>query len=105
MKKINLNGVWDLPGKAVLPDDSEIISIKCKVPGAAQLDLAESGYLPKDLFMGENIRETEKFEDYDWCMREPLRLGYNASCPDNRLMVSIDVIPSVMIRLLHLLMM
>ncbi len=66
MKTVSLNGVWDLTGKAVLPADSEVISIKGNVPGCAQLDLAENGYLPKDLFMGENIRETEKFEDYDW---------------------------------------
>ena len=36
------------------------------MPGCVQLDLAEAGYLPADLCMGENIRETEKFEEHEW---------------------------------------
>lgn len=41
-------------------------SIDCKVPGNVELDLAESGLLPKDIFKGMNIRLAEKYEIYDW---------------------------------------
>ena len=36
------------------------------MPGCVQLDLSREVYLPKDLYLGENIKETEKFEDWEW---------------------------------------
>ncbi len=40
--------------------------ILCSVPGNVELDLSAAGYLPADLYMGENIRQAEKFETYEW---------------------------------------
>ena len=66
MKNISLNGKWRLSGKPMGAPDTEIIRLDANVPGMVQLDLSEAGYLPKDLYMGENIRETERYEDYEW---------------------------------------
>ena len=66
MKKISLNGKWTLRGKRQMLESEISIETFATVPGVVQLDLSENGYLPKDLFMGENIKETEKFEDYEW---------------------------------------
>ncbi len=65
MKIYSLNGKWSLKGK---PQESEsgYINLSANVPGEVQLDLSESGYLPKDLYKGMNITETEKFEEYEW---------------------------------------
>lgn len=65
MKTINLNGEWRLSGK---PQESpeQPITLKAEVPGCVQLDLSKAGYLPEDLYFGENIKETEKFEDWEW---------------------------------------
>ena len=66
MKKITLNGAWSLRGKSQCSQEENIICIDAQVPGCAQLDLSKAGYLPEDLFLGENIRETEKYEGYEW---------------------------------------
>ena len=66
MKKITLNGAWSLRGKSQCSQEENIICIDAQVPGCAQLDLSRAGYLPEDLFLGENIRETEKYEGYEW---------------------------------------
>ena len=65
MKRISLNGKWNISGKRQGSSDMPI-SLIGNVPGCVQLDMSEAGILPKDLFMGENIRETEKYEDYEW---------------------------------------
>ena len=66
MKKITLNGAWSLKGKSQCSQEENVICIDAQVPGCAQLDLSKAGYLPEDLFLGENIRETEKYEGYEW---------------------------------------
>ena len=65
MNKTSLNGLWRLKGRRQGSGD-RFIDIHATVPGCVQLDLSENGYLPADLYMGENILETEKFEDYEW---------------------------------------
>ena len=72
MKKITLNGAWSLRGKSQCSQEENIICIDAQVPGCAQLDLSKAGYLPEDLFLGENIRETEKYEDTNGGMNENL---------------------------------
>ena len=66
MKTISLNGSWTLWGRDQETPENTIPKIKATVPGEVQLDLSRQGFLPKDLFMGNNIRETEKFETYEW---------------------------------------
>ena len=66
MKTKSLNGIWNLKGKQQNLDSTELISISAEVPGCVQLDLSKNGYLPDDLFMGENIRKAEKYEDHEW---------------------------------------
>ena len=66
MKTISLNGIWKLRGKRENAEDEKTIFLSADVPGCVQLDLSNQGYLPKDLFMGENILEAEKYEDYEW---------------------------------------
>ena len=66
MKKITLNGTWSLKGKSQCQKTENIISIDAQVPGCVQLDLSRAGYLPEDLFMGKNILEAEKYEEYEW---------------------------------------
>ena len=65
MKTINLNGEWRLSGKPQESEDEPLV-LKAEVPGCVQLDLSRAGYLPEDLYLGENIKETEKFEDWEW---------------------------------------
>ena len=65
MKTISLNGTWSLQGKREGSDDTPI-TLAATVPGCVQLDLAEAGYLPSDLYMGENILATEAYEDHEW---------------------------------------
>ena len=43
-----------------------MLVLKAEVPGCVQLDLSRCGYLPEDLYMGENIKLAEKFESYEW---------------------------------------
>ena len=66
MKTVSLNGKWSLKGRREGAPESEIITLSATVPGCVQLDLSEAGYLPADLYMGENITEAEKFEGYEW---------------------------------------
>ena len=65
MKILSLDGIWQLKGRRQT-DLSGEVSLTATVPGCAQLDLSREGILPEDLFMGENITATEKFEDYEW---------------------------------------
>lgn len=66
MKTISLNGKWKLTGRMQNHKCDEPISLTATVPGCVQLDLSEHGYLPNDLFMGENILKAEEFENYEW---------------------------------------
>ena len=66
MEKISLNGSWELTGKKEGTKDTDMLSLKAQVPGCAQLDLAREGYLPEDLYMGENIKKAEAYEPYEW---------------------------------------
>ena len=66
MENITLNGTWSLMGKSQCRKTENIISIDAQVPGCVQLDLSRAGYLPEDLFIGENILEAEKYEEYEW---------------------------------------
>ncbi len=66
MKTISLNGTWSLRGEREEGAKKDPIAISATVPGCVQLDLSREGYLPEDLYMGMNICETEKFEDYEW---------------------------------------
>ena len=66
MEILTLNGTWNLKGRNQRTETEYSINISAKVPGCVQLDLAEAGYLPRDLFMGENIVEAEKYEEYCW---------------------------------------
>jgi len=66
MKSISLNGTWRLHGREQDAPQAPSLSLTATVPGCVQLDLAEQGYLPQDLFMGENIIEAERYESYEW---------------------------------------
>ena len=66
MQTISLNGPWKLKGKNQVVNDSGFIDITATVPGCVQLDLSSEGILPNDLFMGLNIKQADKFEDYEW---------------------------------------
>ena len=66
MEKVSLNGKWNLLGREQGEKNAEEIKLIATVPGVVQLDLANEGYLPKDLLVGMNIKETEKFENYEW---------------------------------------
>ena len=59
MERISLDGAWSLWGKPQSTPDAAPIRMTATVPGMVQLDLAENGFLPKDLYMGENITKTE----------------------------------------------
>ncbi len=65
MKIISLNGKWNLTGKSQISEEIPI-SLEATVPGCVQLDLSEQGYLPKDIYMGENVVAAEKYESYEW---------------------------------------
>ena len=66
MESISLSGKWSLCGLPAGGEPSSMISLTATVPGCVQLDLAREGYLPEDLYMGNNIVEAEKFEIYEW---------------------------------------
>ena len=66
MKTISLNGIWSLKGRKEGLNTQDMLTLSATVPGCAQLDLSKAGYLPEDLFMGENIRQAEKYECYEW---------------------------------------
>lgn len=65
MKTISLNGTWELRGRREGTEETPLL-LSATVPGCVQLDLAEAGYLPRDLYMGENIRKTEAYEEHEW---------------------------------------
>ena len=65
MRNISLNGIWKLVGQKQ-EDGSSRTELSATVPGCVQLDLSREGYLPHDLYMGNNILETEKFEEFEW---------------------------------------
>ena len=66
MKTISLNGTWSLRGARQDWEPLEDVKLEAEVPGCVQLDLSRQGYLPKDLFMGENTVAAEKYEDWQW---------------------------------------
>ena len=66
MEIFSLNGTWQLRGRRQECESSDELLLDAIVPGCVQLDLSKAGYLPTDLFMGENILETQKYEDYEW---------------------------------------
>ncbi len=66
MNTVSLNGTWNLKGRRQYPASEDFIYLSASVPGCVQLDLSKEGILPEDLFMGENIKEAEKYEDYEW---------------------------------------
>ena len=66
MTTISLNGTWRLWGKRQDLADAPTVTLSATVPGCVQLDLSEERYLPRDLYMGENILEAEQYEDYEW---------------------------------------
>lgn len=65
MKTISLNGTWKLSGKREQFDEPKI-NLEGAVPGCVQLDLSRQGFLPEDLFMGENILKAEEYEGWEW---------------------------------------
>ena len=66
MEIISLNGTWQLRGKRQEGTPTDEVFLDATVPGCVQLDLSAAGYLPADLYMGENILATQKYEDYEW---------------------------------------
>jgi len=66
MKTMNLSGIWQLKGRQQEGGTGEMLSLQAQVPGCVQLDLSKAGYLPEALYMGENIREAEKYEEWEW---------------------------------------
>lgn len=73
MKKIFLNGKWNLyfakqkSFEPVYPPlMSEFGRVECTVPGNVELDLAEAGFLPEDLYFSDNINSVQQCEDYEW---------------------------------------
>lgn len=90
MKKISLNGKWKLyyynrlEKNVIDPNelkDGNISCVEATVPGDVHLDLSNAGILPKDLFKGMNIRETEIFETYDWWYEKEFELS---EIPDSK---------------------
>ncbi len=66
METILLNGIWKLTGSSQGSLSPKKITLPATVPGCVQLDLSKAGYLPEDLYMGENIRQAEYYEDWQW---------------------------------------
>ena len=73
MEKIDLNGEWKLYGFSQEDDGVEnpenlgnANSIPAIVPGNVELDLANAGILPENLFFGDNIHELKPYELYEW---------------------------------------
>lgn len=66
METISLNGKWQLRGKRQEGEPSDELLLDATVPGCVQLDLSAAGYLPADLYLGENILQTQTYEGYEW---------------------------------------
>ena len=60
MEKINLNGKWKLTGNKY-NDQTIKVSLDANVPIEAQLALVENGILPKDIYMGKNLKLLEEY--------------------------------------------
>lgn len=84
--KVSLNGDWEL--FYYKHDEYDIGSpnglcdiphIKATVPGNAELDLADAGIIPKELFKGMATEENQKFEYYHWWYKK----GLNYKSSDN----------------------
>ena len=65
MKTVSLCGEWSLKGRKENAA-GELLTLTANVPGCVDLDLSRADYLPEDLYMGENILQTEKYEGYEW---------------------------------------
>ena len=78
METISLNGTWALRGNRQDWLPLEEIALDATVPGCVQLDLSANGYLPADLFMGENIKEAQKYDVPVVVELEPLKNYYSA---------------------------
>ena len=66
METISLNGTWQLRGKRQEGKPLDELLLQANVPGCVQLDLSRKGYLPTDLYMGDNILQAQKYEEYEW---------------------------------------
>ena len=75
MKKISLNGRWELyffEQEKIKSygvdsfDKKEVNFVFAEVPGNVELDLSRNGFLPEDIFKGFNILELKKYENYEW---------------------------------------
>ncbi|MBQ8432487.1 MAG: glycoside hydrolase family 2 [Clostridia bacterium] len=66
MKRISLNGTWTLTGRLQTAPHSKQLSLTAEVPGTVALELSRQGYLPEDLYLGNNITQVREFEDYEW---------------------------------------
>lgn len=68
----SLNGKWTLYFGRQTADEltdevkRSLAQIEAQVPGNVELDLMKAGYLPDDIYMGENILEVQKYEEYEW---------------------------------------
>lgn len=72
-KKLSLNGEWELfyykhgSLDAAVPEDlGGAEHVTARVPGNAEISLAEAGVIPSDLFKGMATKENQKFEKYHW---------------------------------------
>ncbi len=78
----SLNGQWTLyfgeqkvkaSGALTELRKAGMTKITATVPGNVELDLMEQGYLPKDIYMGENILEVQKYENHEWWYEKSFR--------------------------------
>ena len=65
MERTILNGEWKLQGRSERIG-GDWLQLTATVPGCAQLELAKAGILPEDLFMGENMRLLQPYEEWEW---------------------------------------
>ena len=69
---IKLDGKWSLypiSNESMIDTPEQLAkfnAISADVPGNVELDLINSGMLPKDIYKGMNIKLAEKYELYDW---------------------------------------
>lgn len=75
MHQYSLNGKWKLyfckQGSQSIENPNDLLYknisvIEADVPGNVELDLSKAGYLPDDLYKGENILEVQKYERHEW---------------------------------------
>ena len=65
MKRISLNGEWNLKGRKE-GTENDYLNLTASVPGMVQLDMSRAGILPADLLVGMNILKAERYEDHEW---------------------------------------